>query len=81
MNTLCTKTRLLVRARSLSSSGVAREIRLAAGLSLNEMANTVGFSPATLWRYENARARVSARYARAYARALDELSPPEPSGS
>lgn len=68
----------VARARELSGSGVAREIRLAAHLSLREMAAACDCSVATLWAYENHKSRVSARIAPRYLRVLDELAQVKP---
>lgn len=43
----------LVRVRELVRSGAARSIRVAAGLSLGEVAESVGVAPATVWRWEH----------------------------
>jgi DNA-binding transcriptional regulator YiaG len=45
-------THALVEARQMASSGVARMIREAAGLSLAEMGRAVAVDPATVWRWE-----------------------------
>ncbi len=42
----------LARVRSLARSGAARAARLAAGLSLVEVAEVVGVQPATVSRWE-----------------------------
>ncbi len=39
--------------RALVGSGAARSIRIAAGLSLGEVAKAVGVSPTTVLRWEN----------------------------
>jgi DNA-binding transcriptional regulator YiaG len=43
----------LSKARALARSGAARSVRLAAGLSLSEMARPVEVSPTTIFRWEN----------------------------
>ncbi len=40
------------RVRSLTRSGAARTVRIAAGLTLGELAEAVGVSPTTIWRWE-----------------------------
>ncbi|MGI8406961.1 MAG: helix-turn-helix domain-containing protein [Actinomycetota bacterium] len=42
----------LVRVRSLTRSGAAKSIRVAAGLSLREVAQSIEVSPATILRWE-----------------------------
>ena len=58
----------LTNLRSLLASGEAREIRLAAGLSLQEAGAAAGTSAATIHRYEGAQrvphGPVGVRYAR-----------------
>jgi transcriptional regulator with XRE-family HTH domain len=43
---------LLMRVRSLARSGAARSVRLAAGLSLAEVAQAVGTGAPTVYRWE-----------------------------
>lgn len=68
----------LARVRSLTRSGVARSIRLAAGLSLREVAETVGVGLTTVWRWEagdgpGGRTPGNTEAARRYGRLLEEL--------
>ena len=44
---------LLSRTRDMVASGKARELRLAAGLSLGDVAQTAGLSTSAVWRFEN----------------------------
>jgi DNA-binding transcriptional regulator YiaG len=43
----------LARIRTLVRVGVARDVRIRAGLSLPEVADAVGVSPSTVWRWEH----------------------------
>jgi transcriptional regulator with XRE-family HTH domain len=64
----------LVRLRRLTASGAARKVRLASGLSLNEIANAVGVSPVTVLRWERAQRRPkNGPAALRYGALLDEL--------
>jgi DNA-binding transcriptional regulator YiaG len=63
----------LVQARRLASTGEARAIRLAAELSLREVADTVGVSVTCLWRWENARRAPQGQPAVFYAELLEQL--------
>jgi DNA-binding transcriptional regulator YiaG len=64
----------LSRLRALTSSGAARSIRVAAGLSLPEVARVAGVGQSTIFRWERGqrRPRASAS-ALAYGRLLTEL--------
>jgi transcriptional regulator with XRE-family HTH domain len=70
------EARLAARARALAQSGAARSIRLAARLSLSEMAGLVGIAPSTLSRYERDERTPRASEAVRYARVLEELARP-----
>jgi len=63
----------LSRVRSLAASGVARAVRERAGLSLSEMAGTIGVGISTLSRWERAERAPRGEAALAYARVLEEL--------
>jgi transcriptional regulator with XRE-family HTH domain len=64
----------LSTVRVLARSGAARSIRLAAGLSLPQVAVAVGVkSPTTVWRWEEGLRAPSGKPALAYKRLLDEL--------
>ena len=63
----------LTRARNFAESGAARSIRLAAGLSLREVASAAGVSVSTLWRWENQERRPRGEAAVRYSEILDEL--------
>ncbi|CAN5514747.1 hypothetical protein BH20ACT21_BH20ACT21_25280 [soil metagenome] len=63
----------LVRVRRLVSTGVAREVRQEAGLSLAEMANAVGVHRMTVHKWERGRHRPKGDAALRYAHVLDEL--------
>jgi len=63
----------LVQARRLSSTGEARAIRAAAGLSLREVAGAVGVSVTCLWRWENGQRAPQGAAAVAYAELLEDL--------
>lgn len=42
----------LIQIRDLAQSGATRQLRLALGLSLPELAQQVGVSPSTVYRWE-----------------------------
>jgi len=63
----------LTRARSFAESGAARSIRIAADLSLREVASAAGVSVSTLWRWENQQRRPRGDAAIRYSQVLDEL--------
>ena len=63
----------LMTARRLARSGEARRIRTAGGLSLSEVASTVGVSPAAVSRWESGQRRPYGRPALAYARLLNSI--------
>jgi len=65
---------MVTRARALSSSGMARSIRIAAGASLPECARVCGVSISTVWRWEQAERRPRGEPAIRYARLLEELA-------
>jgi transcriptional regulator with XRE-family HTH domain len=62
----------LAQVRSLTESGLARSIRLAARLSIRDVAATVGASPAAIYRWENGtrspRGEAALRYGKLLAR-------------
>jgi transcriptional regulator with XRE-family HTH domain len=63
----------LSHARSLVASGTTRSIRIAAGLSLRDVASTLGVAPSTFLRWERGE-RVPGKVAGpAYARLLRAL--------
>jgi transcriptional regulator with XRE-family HTH domain len=47
------QTLALVKVRRLVTSGAAKSVRKAAGLSLPEVAEAVGSNPSTIHRWEN----------------------------
>jgi transcriptional regulator with XRE-family HTH domain len=53
MNPLLERAQLIAAAREWASSGAARIVRQAAGMSVREMAELVGVSPHTIGRWEN----------------------------
>ena len=61
-------------ARALAESGAARSIRIAARLSLAEMASLVQIAPSTLSRYERSQRSPRAEQAVRYGRVLAELT-------
>ena len=62
------------RARGWASSGLARELREAAKLSLGEVARAVGaYSAATVQRWESGERRPSGHVGAKYGRLLHEL--------
>ncbi len=64
----------LARLRSLMSTGAAKSIRLAAGVSLPEIARDVGVAHSTVYRWENDLNAPKGEPALRYAEVLDELS-------
>lgn len=65
---------LLTRARRLARSGEAQALRLAAGLSLREVADAVGISHSNLWRWEAGQRAPRGAAAIAWAQLLDQLA-------
>jgi DNA-binding transcriptional regulator YiaG len=65
---------MVTRARALSSSGMARSIRIAAGASLPEFARVCGVSVSTVWRWERSQRRPRGEPAVRYAHLLEELA-------
>lgn len=69
-------TRQLMRiaeVRRRLKSGEARELRMAARMTLSEAAKVAGISTASAWRYENGERSPRAAQALAYARLLERL--------
>jgi transcriptional regulator with XRE-family HTH domain len=58
--------RLVSLAREQAASGIARELRIRRGLSVREVADAAGVTPAAVWRWERGervpRTAVAARY-------------------
>jgi DNA-binding transcriptional regulator YiaG len=61
------------RARALASSGAARSIREAAGITLRELAENLETSVSTVWYWEQGRKVPRSDYALRYGQILDEL--------
>lgn len=71
---MATEDLLLVsKARLLARTGVAHRRRLDAGLSLREVAESLGISHGTLWNWETGRRAPRGLAAAEWARLLDEL--------
>jgi DNA-binding transcriptional regulator YiaG len=68
------ETAALVRVRDLAQRGQARRIRLRAGLSLAEVADPVGVTPAAVYRWEVGDRRPRGEAALRYLALLDELT-------
>jgi DNA-binding transcriptional regulator YiaG len=64
----------LVRVRAMTTTGHARALRRAAGLSIGEVAHVVGVAPSTIYRWETARRRPRGDAARRYLHLLDGLT-------
>jgi transcriptional regulator with XRE-family HTH domain len=64
----------LVTVRAAAQSGRTRQIRLAAGLSLRELADAVGVGASTLYRWETGDRRPRGDAALRYAELLNELA-------
>lgn len=63
----------LTKVRRLLSSGAAKGARVAAGLSLREMAAAAQIDPSTLWRWEEGQRIPHGAQALRYFDALQEL--------
>ncbi|WP_425517046.1 helix-turn-helix domain-containing protein [Miltoncostaea marina] len=76
--TKCTPEELALvsEARRLAGSGGARAIRVAAGVTLYEVAAACGVYPSTVLRWERGERRPRGRGAVHYARVLRELASP-----
>ena len=64
----------IANARSAAHSGAARGLRLAAGLSLREVASDVGVTVSTVWRWEAGERRPRGAAAVRYADLLEALA-------
>jgi transcriptional regulator with XRE-family HTH domain len=64
----------LARVRRLASSGEARRVRLAAGLSLYDLAGAVGVAAATVHRWERGESRPSGEAALRYGALLGAVA-------
>lgn len=65
---------LLAKARRLAESGEGAAARVAAGLSLSEVADAIGVSPSALWRWEHGERSPRGDRAVAWARLVAELA-------
>jgi DNA-binding transcriptional regulator YiaG len=63
----------LAEVRALTSSGLARSIRVAASLSLSEVAAEIGVAPSTVHRWEHGERSPRGDAARSYGRLLKDL--------
>lgn len=64
----------LSQIRALARSGMAKSVRLAAGLSLQEVAEAIGAGgPSTIHRWENGDRRPHGEVAVRYLQLVDEL--------
>ena len=63
----------VAKARSLASTGAAKSIRVAAGLSLREIAADLNVSPSTVLRWERGERRPRAQAAARYGHLLEAL--------
>ncbi len=61
-------------ARRLASEGEAQRLRTDAGLSLREVADAIGVSPTTLWRWEAGQRAPRPRAAIAWGALLEQLA-------
>lgn len=68
-------TEELASIRRLARSGLARDIRQKAGISLVELATEIGASPAALSRWERGQRSPRPDVAARYAAALKKLTP------
>ena len=63
----------LIKVRAAARSGAAKDARLAAGLSLTEVAAAVGVTPAAVFRWEKGDRVPRGEAALRYARLLNRL--------
>ncbi|MFK4797825.1 helix-turn-helix domain-containing protein [Streptomyces sp. MPA0124] len=63
----------LVQLRAAISTGETRQLRVAARLSISEMAAACGVDQSTLWRWEQGKRLPRGEHAIAYADVLDTL--------
>lgn len=63
----------LARVRDLVTSGAARSVRVAAGLSTREVADAIGVTTVTVWRWEAGQRVPRGDAALAYLDLLDRL--------
>jgi DNA-binding transcriptional regulator YiaG len=63
----------LTRVRALATSGTARAIRIAAGLSLPLVAEAIGCGVSTVWRWEQGQRVPRGEPALRYGALLEEL--------
>ena len=64
----------LIRVRAMAASGRAREIRVAARLNLSEVANAVGVTATSVYRWEKGQRTPTGEVALRYGALLDELT-------
>ncbi|MEW1611479.1 helix-turn-helix transcriptional regulator [Streptomyces sp. NPDC088744] len=65
---------ILSRVRENAASGAARRTRLAARLSLTEIAALCGVDPSTVWRWEQGKRAPRGEPALLYAQVLGDLT-------
>ncbi len=65
---------LLVDARRHAASGTGRAIRVAAELSMDQLAEAIGVTKPTIWRWEQRKHRPRGAAAIRWARLLADLS-------
>ncbi len=65
---------LLVAARRHVTDGTGRAIRQAAGLSMDHVADAIGSTKPTVWRWENRKTRPRGAAAIRWARLLADLT-------
>lgn len=63
----------LVQLRAAISTGETRQIRVAARLSISEMADACGVDQSTLWRWEQGKRLPRGEHALRYADVIDSL--------
>lgn len=63
----------LVNVRNMCKSGQAREIREAADVSLAEVADVIGVSPTTVYRWETGKSLPRVEHAASYWTVLQDL--------
>ena len=74
MNKLETKALALAEARAYARNGHGRDVRVAVGLSLADVAGAVGVSAATVYRWETGKYRPAGTAALAWVRLIDALA-------
>ncbi len=81
MNKLETKALALAEARSYARNGYGRDVRIAVGLSLADVAGAIGVSAATVYRWETGKYRPAGTAALAWVKLVDALAARQSGGA